>query len=38
MAKKPSKKPMTMKQFEGTKADIAVDKKAIKAINKKRKK
>ena len=35
MAKKPK---MTMKSFEGTKADIAVDKKAIKAINKKRKK
>ena len=39
MAKKTTKKPkMTMKSFEGTKADIAVDKKAIAAINKKRKK
>lgn len=39
MAKKPSsKKPMTMKQFEGSKTDMAVDRKALKAINKKRKK
>ena len=38
MAKKPTKKPITMKQFEGSKADMAVDKKAIAAINKKRKK
>jgi hypothetical protein len=39
MAKKPSgKKPITMKQFEGSKADMAVDRKALKAINKKRKK
>ena len=38
MAKKPMKKPETMKQFEGSKADIAADKKALAAINKKRKK
>lgn len=37
MAKKPSgKKPITMKQFEGSKADMAVDKKALASINKKR--
>lgn len=39
MAKKPSsKKPITMKQFEGSKADMTVDRKALKTINNKRKK
>lgn len=37
--KKPmTAKPMTMKEFEGTATDKAVDKKALKKINEKRKK
>lgn len=31
------KKPMTMKQFEGSKEDKKVDRKALAKINKKRK-